>query len=301
MNGLQMRIARVLVVVVMLSVAFGLNGVCGADDRDGLTREQQAYVSKVETAIAEGYAVALDVSFIIAGGAIAEVLVTNETEMSVLLASLDAADTRLSEVAQVLRESPPTAMRGLIGTNTGVAEILESGYGGCREKLVDEGVNETLQAGRDLLGRLVGVPSDEGGSGLAAAARVTACLQSANSLIVDALGEAKQALSVRVEEVQREEEVERELFGDIVAGMCFIAAAAYGTESAAEVDVLRDFRDEVLLQSAAGRAFVAFYYTTSPPVADFISRHETIRTIVREVFIDPIVTIAQITRCYWGR
>jgi hypothetical protein len=48
---------------------------------------------------------------------------------------------------------------------------------------------------------------------------------------------------------------------------CFIATAAYGTATAEQVDVLRAFRDQVLLQSALGSQFVAWYYQASPPVA----------------------------------
>jgi len=64
-------------------------------------------------------------------------------------------------------------------------------------------------------------------------------------------------------------------------GGCFIATAAYGSYLDPHVMVLRHFRDDVLLQSAAGTAFVRFYYTYSPPVADFIREHEILRSVVR--------------------
>ena len=84
------------------------------------------------------------------------------------------------------------------------------------------------------------------------------------------------------------------------SGECFIATAAYGTPAAAEIDVLRQFRDEFLMHNPPGRAFVSIYYQVSPPVADFISEHEALRTVVREDFVDPVVEVVKATRGWWG-
>jgi|GEM_PF-5344695 len=84
-----------------------------------------------------------------------------------------------------------------------------------------------------------------------------------------------------------------------VAG-CFIATAAYGTDTAGQLDVLRAFRDQVLLESTLGSQLVALYYDVSPPIADFIAENDLLRATVRELLIDPIVTLAQLTAGIWG-
>ena len=62
---------------------------------------------------------------------------------------------------------------------------------------------------------------------------------------------------------------------------CFIATAAYGSYLDPQVVVLRQFRDNVLLKSGPGTAFVAFYYKHSPPIADFIYQHDSLRILTR--------------------
>jgi len=83
-------------------------------------------------------------------------------------------------------------------------------------------------------------------------------------------------------------------------GWCFIATAAYGTDTARQLDILREFRDEVLLPNSLGAKFVSFYYRTSPPIADFISQHEVLRTAVRVGFVDPIVRILNWSHSLWS-
>ncbi len=80
---------------------------------------------------------------------------------------------------------------------------------------------------------------------------------------------------------------------------CFIATAAYGTDTAREIDILREFRDEVLLPNILGTEFVSLYYRTSPPIADFTSRHEVLRTVVRVGFVDVIIAILNCSHDLW--
>lgn len=69
--------------------------------------------------------------------------------------------------------------------------------------------------------------------------------------------------------------------GSSSSGLCFIATAAYGSPLDSHVQTLREFRDEHLRTNSPGRAFVAFYERTSPPIAAFIARHDSLRAMTR--------------------
>jgi hypothetical protein len=71
---------------------------------------------------------------------------------------------------------------------------------------------------------------------------------------------------------------------------CFIATAAYGSYSAAQVKTLRDFRDHYLLTNAPGRAFVSWYYANSPPAAQYLNQHPALKPMVRGLLL-PFVLI----------
>lgn len=72
---------------------------------------------------------------------------------------------------------------------------------------------------------------------------------------------------------------------------CFIATAAYGSWLDPHVAVLRAFRDRQLLTNAPGRAFVAWYYRVSPPLADWISTREWARAATRGALAPVVFTV----------
>jgi len=80
--------------------------------------------------------------------------------------------------------------------------------------------------------------------------------------------------------------------GETAQGGCFIATAAFGSPLERHVVTLRRFRDECLLKSGPGRAFVRLYYRYSPPVAAVIADHAVLRAAVRGCLV-PFVCVSR--------
>jgi len=86
------------------------------------------------------------------------------------------------------------------------------------------------------------------------------------------------SITAHFEEVPPDEEPSDE---EPSGGGCFIATAAYGTPMAKEIEILREFRDEYLLTNPLGQALTDLYYRVSPPIAEFITEHPSLKPIVR--------------------
>ncbi|MCV0430901.1 CFI-box-CTERM domain-containing protein [Nitrosopumilus sp.] len=68
-------------------------------------------------------------------------------------------------------------------------------------------------------------------------------------------------------------------------GGCLIATAAFGSEMAPQIQQLRELRDNTVLTTASGAAFMSgfnqFYYSFSPSVADFERENPIFKEVVK--------------------
>ena len=75
----------------------------------------------------------------------------------------------------------------------------------------------------------------------------------------------------------------------VARGGCFIATAVYGSPFHSNVVLLRQLRDNHLLSTVWGRAFVHLYYRVGPKLARFVSTRRKLRTLIRTL-LDAIVS-----------
>ena len=76
-------------------------------------------------------------------------------------------------------------------------------------------------------------------------------------------------------------------------GGCLIATAAFGSEMAPQVQFLREIRDNTVLQTESGSAFMAgfnqFYYSFSPAIADYERENPVFKEAVK-ITLTPLLT-----------
>jgi len=77
------------------------------------------------------------------------------------------------------------------------------------------------------------------------------------------------------------------------SGGCLIATATYGSELAPQVQQLRELRDNSLLQTESGSAFMEsfndFYYSFSPIIADYERENPVFKEMVK-IVITPMIS-----------
>ena len=82
-------------------------------------------------------------------------------------------------------------------------------------------------------------------------------------------------------------------------GGCLIATAAYGSELAPQVQMLREFREQKIMSTSSGasflRTFNTMYYSISPTIADAERQNPYLQVIVKAVLY-PLIGILDITQ-----
>ena len=77
------------------------------------------------------------------------------------------------------------------------------------------------------------------------------------------------------------------------SGGCIIATATFGSELARQVQLLREIRDNTVLQTESGSAFMTgfnqFYYSFSPAVADYERENPAFKEAVK-VTLTPLLS-----------
>ena len=80
---------------------------------------------------------------------------------------------------------------------------------------------------------------------------------------------------------------------DIGGGGCLIATATFGSEMAPQVQLLRELRDNTVLQTESGTSFMAvfnqFYYSFSPYIADYERENPAFKETVK-LALTPLLT-----------
>ena len=76
-------------------------------------------------------------------------------------------------------------------------------------------------------------------------------------------------------------------------GGCLIATAAFGSEMAPQVQLLREIRDNTVLQTESGSAFMTgfnqFYYSFSPTISDYERENPVFKEAVK-ITLTPLLT-----------
>ena len=112
---------------------------------------------------------------------------------------------------------------------------------------------------------------------------------SKNDLIFSITNNRAEYLSVQIHEPAKSSETETESPG----GGCLIATAAFGSEMAPQVQLLREIRDNTVLQTESGTSFMTsfnqLYYSFSPAIADYERENPVFKESVK-IILTPLLT-----------
>ena len=108
-------------------------------------------------------------------------------------------------------------------------------------------------------------------------------------IIVQTAADAEAQTAADAEVVEEEMMMEEETEG----GGCLIATATFGSELAPQVQQLRELRDNTILSTESGTAFMTtfnqFYYSFSPAIADLEREHPVFKEVMK-ITLTPMIS-----------
>ena len=114
--------------------------------------------------------------------------------------------------------------------------------------------------------------------------------------------EAEKAVAAMVVYNHKYEELTKDQGSGFDFPGCLVVTSTYGSPMAAEVQLVRDFRDQSIVKSYAGSRFMpgfnAWYYSFSPQVSGYINAHPVVRPAMR-ILLTPLIELVFLSQaCY---
>ena len=136
--------------------------------------------------------------------------------------------------------------------------------------------------------------NDAAAEAAAEAAAAEAAAAAAAAAKAEAAAAAAAAAGIEAEpEIEPEPMMTSQPAEEKKGGGCLIATAAFGSEMAPQVQFLREIRDNTVLQTESGSAFMTgfnqFYYSFSPAVADYERENPAFKETVK-LALTPMLT-----------
>ncbi len=130
-----------------------------------------------------------------------------------------------------------------------------------------------------------------------AAAAEAAAAEAAAAAAAEAAAAAAAAVVIEAEpEIEPEPMMTSQSSEEKKGGGCLIATAAFGSEMAPQVQFLREIRDNKVLQTESGSAFMTgfnqFYYSFSPAVADYERENPAFKETVKLALTPMLASLA---------
>jgi hypothetical protein len=140
-------------------------------------------------------------------------------------------------------------------------------------------------------------PIDTTAVDLAAAEKAAAEKAAAEKAAAEKAAAEKAAATVEEEpEIEPEPVMVSQPAEEKKGGGCLIATAAFGSEMAPQVQFLREIRDNKVLQTESGSAFMTgfnqFYYSFSPAVADYERENPAFKETVKFALTPMLTSLA---------